>query len=305
MEANGDKPDDVAAVSNLDVSAALDDVSDLLEAQGANPFRVRAYRRAAATVRGLAQPVRDLLQQEGLNGLRRLPGIGQSLAHAIDDLVHTGSLPMLDRLRGEHAAEQMFATVADIGPKLAARIHETLGIETLAELEAAAGAGRLAAVPGMGEKRIQAVRETLAGRFHHRLQPPLPPPIPEQPPIEELLGVDREYRQRAQRNQLPKIAPKQFNPTGAAWLPVLHTVRADRHYTAMFSNTANAHRAGATHDWVVIYRDDDAHGGCWTVVTGGQGRLHGRRVVRGREQDCAAYYAEHARTQLELDFHDD
>jgi len=305
MNADGDTSGKVAPLSNLDVGAALDDASDLLEEQGANPFRVRAYRRAAATVRGLDQPVRDLLQQQGLDGLLRLPGIGQSLAHSIDHLVHTGSLPMLDRMRGEHVAEQMFATVADIGPKLAARIHEALGIETLAELEAAARDGRLAQVPGMGEKRVQAVRETLAGRFHHLLQPPVPPAPAEQPAIEELLGVDREYRKLAAKNRLPKIAPQQFNPTGAAWLPILHTVRADRHYTAMFSNTAHAHQAGTTQDWVVIYRDDAAHGGCWTVVTGAQGKRLGRRIVRGREQDCDAYYAKHSRTQMQLDFHDD
>ncbi len=197
-------------------------------------------------------------------------------------MVHAGSLPMLERLRGEHVAEQMFTTIADIGPKLAARIHEELGIETLAELEAAARDGRLGKMPGMGAKRVQAVRETLAGRFHHAVEPPLPPAPTEQPSVEELLGVDREYRKLAHRGQLPKIAPIHFNPTHEAWLPILHTVRADRHYTALFSNTAHAHEAGAIRDWVVIYRDD-AHSGCWTVITAGYGKRHGQRIVRGRE----------------------
>ena len=81
-----------------------------------------------------------------------------------------------------------------------------------------------------------------------------------------------------------------FNPTGQAWLPVLHTVRGERHYTVLYSNTARAHELGATHDWVVIYRDDDQHSGRWTVITAGYGRLHGRRIVRGREDECQLYY---------------
>lgn len=303
MKTTGEQAEAVAVPGNPDVASALDEVSQLLEEQGANPYRVRAYRRAAATVRGLTQPLHQILQQQGLNGLLRLPGIGQSLAHSIDHLVHTGKLPMLDRLRGEHAAEQLFATVADIGPKLAARIHENLGIDTLAALEAAASDGRLARIPGMGTKRVQAVRETLAGRFHHDLLPPVPLTPREKPSIDELLGIDREYRRLVRRGQLPKIAPRQFNPTGEAWLPVLHTVRGERHYTALFSNTAHAHEAGGIRDWVVIHRDDDQTGS-WTVITAGFGKLHGHRIVRGSEQECEAYYAEHAHTQLQLKFHD-
>jgi len=304
MDANGEKADEVVGFSNFNVGEALDEVADLLEEQGANPFRVRAYRRAAVTVRGLPEPVSEVLQQQGLDGLLRLPGIGQSLAHSIDHLVHAGSLPMLERLRGEHVAEQMFATIADIGPTLAARIHEELGIETLAELEAAARDGRLGKMPGMGAKRVQAVRETLAGRFHHTVEPPVASAPSDQPEIKELLSVDREYHKLSKRGQLPKIAPHHFNPTHAAWLPILHTVRADRHYTALFSNTAHAHEANAIRDWVVIYRDDDAHSGCWTVITAGFGILHGRRVVCGREQECRDYYGKHAQTQRQLDFHD-
>ena len=63
-------------------------------------------------------------------------------------------------------------------------------------------------------------------------------------------------RYKAATRELPLIAPRRFNPSGEAWLPILHTTRGARHYTALFSNTARAHRAGRTHDWVVIYGDD-------------------------------------------------
>lgn len=277
---------------NDEVAAALEEVADLLEAQGANPFRVRAYRGAADTVRALKAPVNDVLQAEGIAGLTDLPGIGRSLAHAIAQLARSGRFSLLERLRGEDAPERMFATVAEIGPHLAARIHEHLGIETLAELEAAANDGRLAQVPGIGRKRVRAVRECLAGRFARRRQAETfaQQEVADDVPVEELLDIDEEYRRRAEQGTLPRIAPRRFNPTREAWLPILHTQRDERHYTALFSNTARAHELGTTRDWVVIYRDDQDHGR-WTVITAQYGALRGRRIVRGREDECAALFA--------------
>lgn len=85
------------------------------------------------------------------------------------------------------------------------------------------------------------------------------------------------------------IAPRRFNPTHRAWLPILHGHRDGWHFTAMFSNTELAHRLGRTDDWVVLYFHDD-HGpeGQATVVTERRGRYRGLRVVRGRERECAA-----------------
>ncbi len=148
----------------------------------------------------------------------------------------------------------------------------------------------------MGEKRIRGIREALAGRFQRQpagatIQPPRPRPLA--PPVAELLETDREYREKARSGRLPKIAPQRFNPTGEAWLPVLHTQRGDHHYTALYSNTARAHELGMTHDWVIIYQDDHGGHGQWTVVTSRFGPLRGHRIVRGLEAECADYYAEH------------
>ena len=283
--------------TNEQLAATLEEVADLLEMQGANPFRVRAYRGAAQTIRKLNRPVDRIVQGEGITGLVRLPGIGQSLARAIEKRARTGHLPLLERLRGEDDVERIFATVANIGPGLAHRIHEHLGIESLAELEAAANDGRLGHVPGMGRKRICAVRESLAGRFQRRrvqAEVPRGPDVNRQVGVEELLDVDDEYLCLAEQQKFPRIAPRRFNPTGEAWLPVLHTQRSDRHYTAIFSNTARAHEMGTTHDWVVIYRDDDRNDGRWTVITANYGKLRGRRIIRGREDECATFYSKNA-----------
>lgn len=290
-------PESQPPLSNTAIAARLDEVAELLEGQHANPFRVRAYRTAAETIRSLAQPVHELLVREGPEALQQLPGIGASLQRSIERLATTGRLGLLERLRGDTAAEDLFATVPGIGPKTAARIHDELGIETLAELEAAAYDGRLAHIPGMGTKKLEAVRDSLAGRFR-RWRRPVPaasaPPAGDLPPVDELLNVDAEYRRKAEADRLPRIAPRRFNPSHEAWLSILHAHRGERHYTALYSNTARAHELGTVKDWVVIYRDDHGGDGQWTVITSQFGDLRGRRIVRGREAECREFYARQA-----------
>ena len=110
---------------------------------------------------------------------------------------------------------------------------------------------------------------------------------PRKPSVEVLLDIDRAYCAAVASGKLPKIAPRRFNPTHEAWLPVMHGERNGWSYTAMFSNTELAHRLGRTDDWVVIYCHRN-HGPeiQATVVTEWRGRLRGRRVVRGREHAC-------------------
>jgi DNA polymerase/3'-5' exonuclease PolX len=78
---------------NAQIARRLDEVADLLEEQGANLFRVQAYHRGAETVRQTARPVSEILKQEGIAGLRNLPGVGDRLAVAIRDLVDKWSPP--------------------------------------------------------------------------------------------------------------------------------------------------------------------------------------------------------------------
>jgi Holliday junction resolvasome RuvABC DNA-binding subunit len=289
-----------AASRNAEVADALERVADLLEAQGENPFRVRAWRAGARAVRESEREVAAILADEGSEGLDRLPGIGKSLAGAIAELVHTGRLRMLDRLEGEIAPEDLFTTVPGIGEELAARIHRELHIDTLEELELAAHDGRLEKLPGFGPRRVRGVREALAGmlgrstrrrarRIRHEESRAAEPA--ERPSVATLLAVDAEYRRRAEEGSLRAIAPRRFNPEGRAWLPVLHTERDGWSFTALYSNTARAHELGTTRDWVILYYERDGHEDQCTVVTERHGPLAGRRVVRGREAECHALYA--------------
>ena len=123
-------------------------------------------------------------------------------------------------------------------------------------------------------------------------RPMRPGPDAPAPPVDVLLDVDREYRERAARGDLRRIAPRRFNPEGRPWLPILHTQRGDWQFTALFSNTARAHELGRTDDWVVLYfYDDHQEEGQHTVVTETRGPLVGKRVVRGREAECRDHYA--------------
>jgi DNA polymerase (family 10) len=156
---------------------------------------------------------------------------------------------------------------------------------------------RLRKVEGFGDKRVEAVQFSLGGllsrsvrrRMMHRTSPK-PSKKEYEPPVDTLLEVEKTYREKAEAEELKKIAPRRFNPQNKAWLPIMHTERNGWSFTALFSNTERAHELGFVKDWVVLYYDRDGSEGQVTVVTETHGSLQGKRVVRGREQECKVYY---------------
>ena len=276
---------------NQQIAIKLAQAADLLEQQGANPFRVTAYRRASDTVGRLDQDIGEITATRGNAGLIELPNIGKGIASAIEQLVTTGQWAQLERLRGTLDPIHLFQTVPGIGPKTAEDIAATLHIDTLEALEAAASDGRLETVRGMGPRRIAGIRNSLATLLNRARRRP-GGGIGTGPDLETLIEIDHEYRLKAGQGNLARISPRRFNPGGEAWLPVLHTYRDGWHFTVMYSNTARAHELQRTHDWVVVYFYDDHHqeGQC-TVVTESRGPLTGQRVVRGRELECREHYS--------------
>jgi hypothetical protein len=273
-------------MDNRRIAKHLLDYAEYLDAREANIYRVRAYRRAAETVLGLDRRVSDVVTLEGREGLEQLPGIGSHLSFTLEELVRTGEFRTLNREGGAIDAERVLRSLPGVGPHLARQIHEQLGVKTLEELEQAIHEGRLSEL-GVGPKRLRSIRDVLATRLgHHRALAV----GRGQPKVAELLAVDQEYRALAAAMSLPRIAPRRFNPTQEPWLPIYQTRRQNWRYRALFSNTALAHRLGQTHDWVVIYFEDGLTSGQRTVVTENRGDLHGRRVVRGREEECREYY---------------
>src|SRR5512141_375950 len=155
---------------NQQIADRLREMAALLDAQGANPYRAGAYRKAADTIARLARPLREICDAEGVAGLDALPHIGKGIAAAIAEILITGRWNQLERLRGTLDPVQLFQSVAGIGPQLAQRAHEALHVDTLQALEAAAHDGRLESVPGVGTRRAAAWRATL-GDMLKRVRP--------------------------------------------------------------------------------------------------------------------------------------
>jgi hypothetical protein len=273
---------------NMRIAARLVEYAEMLEQQGEDGFRSRAYRDASDAIAARETPIREVFEVGGRPALIALPTIGSGIAGAIAEMLSTGEWAQLDRLKGTMSPDRLFRTVPGIGPKLAEVLAGECHLETLEDLETALHSND-PPLPGIGPRRRQALIAQLADRLG---RPRLRPGPTLRPPVAMLLDVDRLYRDRAEAGSLRKISPKRFNPEGRAWLPVLHARRDDWHFTVLFSNTAQAHRLQRTDDWVVVFfQKGSGPEGRATVVTETRGPLQGKRVVRGREADCAHYHA--------------
>jgi len=279
---------------NHEIAKKLRDIAVLLKAQKANPFRVNAYLHAADTLDNLPRSVADLMQDEGIEGLVALPGIGEGIARSIYEYVATGRMSRLENLKGAADPVELFRSIPTVGRALAERIHDTLHVDSLEALETAVRNGQLEQVDGLGRKRREAIEAWLQKHLDdQRRQLRQARGDGATPEIRLVLKVDEEYRRKAAAGKLPMITPKRFNPENRAWLPILHSTHDHWHFTALYSNTARAHNLKRIHDWVVIYFYDDHHReGQHTVVTETHGRLRGKRVVRGREQECEVFYGD-------------
>src|SRR5581483_8964405 len=138
-------------VHNAEIAAAFDHLADLLEIEGANPFRVRAYRRAARTIEDLPRSAAELIA--GGEDLAELPGIGTDLAGKIAEFVDTKHLAVLDEAKARLPAGLVELTnVPGIGPKRARALYDKLKVHSLADLRKAAAAGKLHGLAGFGVK---------------------------------------------------------------------------------------------------------------------------------------------------------
>jgi DNA polymerase (family 10) len=140
------------SMTNAEIAAVFEEVADLLEFQGANPFRIRAYRNGARAIHDLAEPIAELLADEDAE-LTGIPGIGKDLAEKAATLLRTGSLPMLEELLAQ-IPESVLAMlrVPGLGPKRAAMIYRELGVKNLDALREACQSHRVSQLKGFGEK---------------------------------------------------------------------------------------------------------------------------------------------------------
>jgi DNA polymerase (family 10) len=149
-------------IHNSDIAEIFNKVADLLDIEGANQFRVRAYRNAARTISSLPQSIADMLR-EGQD-LSKLPGIGNDLSKKIKEIVETGTLEQLREIEGRTSSElSRLMKVEGLGPKRVKVLYEKLGITNVKELKEAAESKRIRELEGFGEKTEKAILQELEG----------------------------------------------------------------------------------------------------------------------------------------------
>ncbi|HEX9950826.1 MAG TPA: helix-hairpin-helix domain-containing protein [Rubricoccaceae bacterium] len=145
--------------TNVELAEALEQMAELLVRRGEhNPYRVQAYLQAAGTIRALDVPVATIYGDGGKEALTSLPGVGVSLAGHLAQYVESGRIGLRDRLMAASDPVALLETLPSVGHRLAVRLVDDMSIRSLAELERAAHDGRLAAMPGVGPRTVEAIR---------------------------------------------------------------------------------------------------------------------------------------------------
>jgi len=144
------------ALSNSEISDIFNQMADMLEIKGANPFKVRAYRNAARTVQNLGKSLEDLVES-GMD-LTKLPGIGHDLAEAIVEIIRTGKFSKLEALKKElpEGLDRLLA-IEGLGPKRIRQLYDTFHITSLEELAKVAESGEIYNLKGFGPKLVEKI----------------------------------------------------------------------------------------------------------------------------------------------------
>lgn len=147
-------------MENLDVARELTLLADLLEIQGANPFRIRAYRNAVNTIEGLSRPLYEMVAAG--EDLTELPAIGDNVAAHVVELLQTGSIGRLREVEAEFPRSLVELMALDgLGPKKARKLFEDLGVRTIDDLAAALDTGKVEVLEGFGAKSVSKLRNSI------------------------------------------------------------------------------------------------------------------------------------------------
>jgi len=151
----------MGSIQNAEVARIFEEMAELLELQGANAFRVRAYRTAAQRIGDLSESVAQIVNDPD-RSLQEIPGIGKDLAEKIETIVNTHTLPQLEELRAELPAGLVqMLRIPGLGPKKVALLHKELKINSLEDLKQAAEQGQISGLKGFGKKTEQSILEGL------------------------------------------------------------------------------------------------------------------------------------------------
>ena len=235
-------------VHNADIAARFEEIADRLEIQGANPFRIRAYRNAARTLGELPQEARALLEKG--EDLTRLPGIGDDLAAKVREIVDTGRCSLLERLRKElPPAVTELLQIPGLGPKRVKALYHDLEVQTVEQLYRAARDGRIHALPGFGEKTelniLQAVEAHVSQARRFKLAVAAQYAESLTTFLQAVPGVDQVTVAGSFRRMRETVGDLDILVTAAADSPVM------QHFTA-YDEVAEVLSAGSTRASVVL-----------------------------------------------------
>jgi len=154
-------------MENLEIAAVLEEVADLLEIKGSNPFRIRAYRNAVRTIQGLTRPLDAMVA--GGEELTELPGIGKEMASHVRELVEWGELGLLEDMGREvPRGLRDLIRLDGVGPKKAKKLWESLGVTSVDELEEVLPTGRVEALGGFGKKSVEKIARSIQDFRKHQ-----------------------------------------------------------------------------------------------------------------------------------------
>ncbi|MCS7187047.1 MAG: DNA polymerase/3'-5' exonuclease PolX [Armatimonadetes bacterium] len=158
-------------MKNSEVVAMLEETADLMEIAGENPFKARAYRRAAEAISALREPIEDLVKAKKLN---KVEGIGESIARDITEFLQRGTTTRLEQLRTKYPSQlRTLLEIQGIGPRTVAMLYDRLKITSVDQLEEAAKSGKLTKLPGMGEQKVKNILEGIQLWRQHQGRLPL------------------------------------------------------------------------------------------------------------------------------------
>ena len=153
-------------MENLDVARTLTELADLLEIQGASPFRIRAYRNAVNTINSLSRPLKDMVAAG--EDLTELPGVGKSVAKYIGEFLTSGSISRLEEVSAEFPRSLVQLMRLDgVGPKKARKLFEELDVRTVDDLAAELEAGRVQTLDGFGVKSAAKILDAIEDHKKH------------------------------------------------------------------------------------------------------------------------------------------
>ncbi len=151
-------------MTNQEIAHVFRRLANLLELRGENFFKVRSYQSAADTIEDWPQPLAELVAEQGVAGLRELPGIGEAISKKISDLLTTGSFKLWDEVRAEIPESTLDLLQVDgIGIKMLKVLYGQFCLTNLDDFAKFVVGGGLDSVPGLGEKLQTRIRASLAG----------------------------------------------------------------------------------------------------------------------------------------------